>query len=163
MTPTPHSSMILSILVVRLLNKFGLLGWPLTKTFSPRIHELLFDLTGLTGTYSLIKKEEINRQSIVEINKDFLGYNITIPHKEKILHLDDTAIPSESVLEIGACNTVLNKNSKMYLYNTDFSGFKTYLDLVDFNFDKKSVLILGSGGSSRAIAYSLTLLSLIHI
>ena len=160
MTPTPHSSMILSILVVRLLNKFGLLGWPLTKTFSPRIHELLFDLTGLTGTYSLIKKEEINQQSIVEINKDFLGYNITIPHKEKILHLDDTAIPSESVLEIGACNTVLNKNSKMYLYNTDFSGFKTYLDLVDFNFDKKSVLILGSGGSSRAIAYSLTLLKI---
>ena len=80
MTPTPHSSMILSILVVRLLNKLGLLGWPLTKTFSPRIHELLFDITGLTGTYSLIKKEEINRQSIVEINKDFLGYNITIPH-----------------------------------------------------------------------------------
>ena len=76
MTPTPHSSMILSILVVRLLNKLGLLGWPLTKTFSPRIHELLFDLTGLTGTYSLIKKEEINRQSIVEINKDFLVFKI---------------------------------------------------------------------------------------
>tara|TARA_B100001094_G_scaffold125435_1_gene121407 strand:+ start:434 stop:1231 length:798 start_codon:yes stop_codon:yes gene_type:complete len=145
---------------VRLLNKLGILGWPLTKTFSPQIHKLLFDLTGLTGSYSLIKKEEINQQTISEINKDFLGYNITIPHKEKILLLDDTAIPSESVLEIGACNTVLNKNSKMYLHNTDFSGFKIYLDLVDFNFNKKAVLILGSGGSSRAIAYSLKLLNI---
>ena len=160
MIHTPHSLMTLSILAVRLLNKLGILGWPLTKTFSPQIHKLLFDLTGLTGSYSLIKKEVINQQTISEINKDFLGYNITIPHKEKILLLDDTAIPSESVLEIGACNTVLNKNSKMYLHNTDFSGFKIYLDLVDFNFNKKAVLILGSGGSSRAIAYSLKLLNI---
>ena len=160
MIHTPHSLMTLSILAVRLLNKLGILGWPLTKTFSPQIHKLLFDLTGLKGSYSLMKKEEINQQTISEINKDFLGYNITIPHKEKILLLDDTAIPSESVLEIGACNTVLNKNSKMYLYNTDFTGFKIYLDLVDFNFNKKAVLILGSGGSSRAIAYSLKLLNI---
>ena len=107
MIHTPHSLMTLSILAVRLLNKLGILGWPLTKTFSPQIHKLLFDLTGLTGSYSLIKKEEINQQTISEINKDFLGYNITIPHKEKILLLDDTAIPSESVLEIGACNLSL--------------------------------------------------------
>ena len=160
MIHTPHSLMTLSILAVRLLNKLGILGWPLTKTFSPQIHKILFDLTGLKGSYSLIKKEEINQQTISEINKDFLGYNITIPHKEKILLLDDTAMPSESVLEIGACNTVLNKNSKMYLHNTDFSGFKIYLDLVDFNFNKKAVLILGSGGSSRAIAYSLKLLNI---
>lgn len=142
------------------MNKLGILGWPLTETFSPQIHKLLFDLAGLTGSYSVIKKEEINQETISEINEDFLGYNITIPHKEKILFMDDTAILSKSVLEIGACNTVLNKNSQMYLYNTDFSGFKSYLDLVDFNFNKKAVLVLGSGGSSKAIAYSLKLLNI---
>ena len=141
------------------MNKFGVLGWPLTNTFSPQIHELLFVHTGIKGSYSSIREENINQETILKINQGFHGYNITIPHKEKILNLDDTAILSKSVLEIGACNTVLIKNSRMHLFNTDFSGFMDFLDLIDHNFNKKEVLILGSGGSSKAIAYSLKLLN----
>jgi len=155
----PHFLMILIKLVVRLLNNLGILGWPLIRTFSPQIHEILFNLADVRGSYSLIKQESIDKDKITQINQDFLGYNITIPHKEKILSLDKSAILSKSVQEIGACNTVLNKNSKMYLFNTDFSGFKTFLDLIDHKFDKKSVLILGSGGSSKALAYCLKLLN----
>ena len=142
------------------MNKFGVLGWPLTNTFSPQIHELLFVHTGIKGSYSTIREENINQETILKLNQGFHGYNITIPHKEKILNLDDTAILSKSVLEIGACNTVLIKNSRMYLFNTDFSGFRDFLDMIDHNFNNKEVLILGSGGSSKAIAYSLKLLNI---
>ena len=48
----------------------------------------------------------------------------------------------------------------MYLFNTDFSGFRDFLDMIDHNFNNKEVLILGSGGSSKAIAYSLKLLNI---
>ena len=48
----------------------------------------------------------------------------------------------------------------MHLFNTDFSGFMDFLDLIDHNFNNKEVLILGSGGSSKAIAYSLKLLNI---
>jgi shikimate dehydrogenase len=145
---------------LRLLNNLGILGWPLTKTFSPQIHELLFDYSGMRGSYNLIKKENIDKEIISKINQDFLGYNTTIPYKEKILSMDNTAILSKSVQEIGACNTVLNKNSKMFLFNTDFSGFKNFLDLINHSFDKKVVLILGAGGSSKSIAYCLRLLNI---
>lgn len=139
------------------MNKLGILGWPLTTTYSPLIHNKLFELSGLEGSYQIIKQEEINSQIILEINNDLLGYNITIPHKEKIIYLQKSAILSSSVKDIGACNTVLNRNSKIYLFNTDFSGFKTFLDLIQYDFGKKSVLILGSGGSAKAIAYTLKL------
>lgn len=139
------------------MNKLGILGWPLTTTYSPLIHNKLFELSGLEGSYQIIKQEEINSQIILEINNDLLGYNITIPHKEKIIYLQKSAILSSSVKDIGACNTVLNRNSKIYLFNTDFSGFKTFLDLIQYDFSKKSVLILGSGGSAKAIAYTLKL------
>ncbi len=140
------------------MNKLGILGWPLSTTYSPTIHELLFDLTGLDGSYHLIKEENISSKIISKINDEFLGYNVTIPHKEKILSVNENSILSNSVKEIGASNTVINKGSTMYLYNTDFSGFKTFLDIVDHNFGDKSVLILGHGGSAKAIAYCLKLL-----
>lgn len=143
------------------MNKLGILGWPLTTTYSPLIHNKLFELSGLEGSYQLIKQEEINSQIISEINNDLLGYNITIPHKEKIIYVQKSAILSSSVKDIGACNTVLNRNSKIYLFNTDFSGFKTFLDLIQYDFSKKSVLILGSGGSAKAIAYTLKLQNII--
>ena len=130
------------------MNKFGVLGWPLTNTFSPQIHELLFVHTGIKGSYSSIREENINQETILKINQGFHGYNITIPHKEKILNLDDSAILSKSVLEIGACNTVLIKNSRMHLFNTDFSGFMDFLDLIDHNFNNKEVLILSNNQDS---------------
>ena len=98
------------------MNKFGVLGWPLRKTFSPHIHKLLFEHTGIKGSYSSIREENINQETILKINQGFHGYNITIPHKEKILNLDDTAILSKSVLEIGASNTVLIKNSRISFF-----------------------------------------------
>tara|TARA_B100000902_G_scaffold150371_1_gene146920 strand:+ start:165 stop:953 length:789 start_codon:yes stop_codon:yes gene_type:complete len=142
------------------MTNLGILGWPLTKTYSPRIHELLFDLCGLQGSYQTIKHEFIDSKIISRINEDFLGYNVTIPHKEQIVSLDSSSILSDSVKAIGASNTVLNKNSKMYLFNTDFSGFKTFLNLIQYDFGKNSVLILGSGGSSKAIVYSLESMSI---
>jgi shikimate dehydrogenase len=137
------------------MNKLGILGWPLEKTYSPQIHKFLLDLCGLEGSYHTIKHEIINSKIISRINDDFSGYNVTIPHKEKIVSLNNTSILSDSVKAIGASNTILNKNSKTYLFNTDFSGFKTFLDLIQYDFGINSVLILGSGGSSKAIAYSL--------
>ena len=84
------------------MTNLGILGWPLTKTYSPRIHELLFDLCGLQGSYQTIKHEFIDSKIISRINEDFLGYNVTIPHKEQIVSLDSSSILSDSVKAIGA-------------------------------------------------------------
>ena len=85
------------------------------------------------------------------------------PIKETLINIFPTnpvaAMAEGNMLQV-IVYTVLIKNSRMYLFNTDFSGFRDFLDMIDHNFNNKEVLILGSGGSSKAIAYSLKLLNI---
>jgi len=130
--------------------KYGLIGEKLGHSFSKEIHNKLFDYD-----YELkeIPKDKID--SFLK-EKNFKAINVTIPYKETVIPYLDFI--SDTAKEIGAVNTVVNKDGKLYGYNTDFLGLKSLIDKNNILLEDKKVLILGSGGTSKtalAVAKSL--------
>ena len=138
------------------MNNFGILGWPLEKTFSPFIHKYLLDMTENDGNYEEFKIKNIDENNITNLNKKLDGYNITIPHKENILKLNINSLVDEHVKAIGATNTVKSDGETLEFYNTDFEGFLIFLNKINYDWQDKNILILGNGGSSKAIRYALS-------
>ena len=94
--------------------KYGLIGEKLTHSFSPEIHQKLGNYP-----YELV---ELNKEQIGAFmtEKDFAGINVTIPYKKEVIpYLDQI---SEEAKKIGAVNTVVNRNGKLYGYNIDYIG-----------------------------------------
>ena len=107
------------------MNKYGILGWPLERSYSPVIHTFLLKHVSIEGKYELIRMNEINNKNIDQINKSYSGYNITIPYKEKILEVCEEAHLDVHVKKIGSVNTVKNKDAitslkKTYYYKINF-------------------------------------------
>ncbi len=121
-------------------NKYCLIGKSLKHSFSPQIHAYLGDYD-----YSLVEVAKENLQSFVK-DKEYAGYNVTIPYKKDIIQYLDSV--QEVAKEIGAVNTVVNKNGKLIGYNTDFYGIVYSLKRADISLSNKKVMILGSGGTS---------------
>ena len=120
--------------------KYCLIGKSLKHSFSPQIHAYLGDYD-----YSLVEVAKENLQNFVK-SKEYAGYNVTIPYKRDIIeYLDDV---QDVAKEIGAVNTVVNKDDKLIGYNTDFYGIVYSLERVGINLKNKKVMILGSGGTS---------------
>lgn len=121
--------------------KYGLIGEKLGHSFSKEIHEML-------GKYQYELKE-VSKDEIDTFmkEKDFLAINVTIPYKETVIpyldYIDDKA------LEINAINTIVNKNGKLYGYNTDYYGLRSIIERNDISVKGKKVLILGTGGTSK--------------
>lgn len=130
--------------------KYGLIGEKLGHSFSKPIHEK-------TGGYEY-ELREIARGDLDAFMKEkaFLGINVTIPYKSDVIpYLDYIDPVAES---IGAVNTVVNREGKLYGYNTDFGGMKMLIEKQGFSYKNKKVLILGTGGTSKtatAVAKSL--------
>ena len=121
--------------------KYGLIGEKLGHSFSKEIHALLGDYE-----YELL---EIAREDldIFMKHRDFLGINVTIPYKEAVIpYLDWIHEPAR---EIGAVNTILNPDGKLYGYNTDYSGMRSLFDHAGIDAEGKKAVILGSGGTSK--------------
>lgn len=120
---------------------YGLIGERLSHSFSKTIHEAIFDYN-----YELC---EINREDLdLFLTKaEFKAINVTIPYKQDVIpylyEIDDVA------KKIGAVNTIVNKNGKLYGYNTDFLGLKALILRENISLKDKKVLILGSGGTSK--------------
>lgn len=143
--------------------QLGLLGYPLSHSLSPRIHAAALKSCGLEGDYTLFPispehqkdlKEFIDRVRRSEIH----GLNVTIPHKQNIIpYLDELTSTAQA---IGAVNTIYLQNGKLVGDNTDSMGFIADLDrfldhrksIID---NRKSALVLGAGGSARAVVYAL--------
>ena len=127
--------------------KYGLIGEKLGHSFSKEVHNKLFDYD-----YEL-KEIPQNELDLFLKQRAFKAINVTIPYKEKvILYLD---FISDIAKEIGAVNTVVNKNGKLYGYNTDFWGLKSLIQKSGISLKDKKVLILGSGGTSKT-AFAVT-------
>ena len=118
--------------------KYCLIGEKLGHSYSKIIHQM----QGLD--YSLVEVEKGKLGEFVSGCPD--GFNITIPYKKDILPYLDCV--DESALEIGSVNTVLKKDGKLYGYNTDIFGMEYAFKRAGINLKGKSVLILGSGGTS---------------
>ena len=115
--------------------KYCLIGKTLKHSFSPQIHAYLGDYD-----YTLVEVAEENLQSFVK-SKEYAGYNVTIPYKKDIIKYLDSV--EDVAKEIGAVNTVVNKNGKLVGYNTDFYGMNYALFRADISLLGKKVMILG--------------------
>ncbi len=130
--------------------QYGLIGEHLGHSFSKDIHENIADYT-----YEL---KELTPDSVGDYIKgrSFKGINVTIPYKQTVMpYLDEI---SEQALSIGAVNTVVNRDGKLYGYNTDFLGMVELIRHAGISIEGKKVLILGTGGTSKtakAVAESL--------
>ena len=123
--------------------KCGLVGKNVSNSLSPAIHKYF----GSYG-YSLFSVDESELLSILE-KKDFDGLNVTIPYKITVMpHLD---FISDEAKKIGSVNTIVNKNGALYGYNTDYFGFMKILEKIECNPKDKKVIVLGSGGASKAV------------
>ena len=121
--------------------KYGCIGKKLTHSFSKEIHEQLADYD-----YELIELTEEEVASFFT-KKEFAAVNVTIPYKQTVLpYLDDISPVAQ---RIGAVNTVVNKDGRLYGYNTDYYGMKALLERVGIGLQGKKVLILGTGGTAR--------------
>ena len=120
--------------------KYGLCGRTLKHSYSKIIHEKLGN-----NDYNLYSVEKDEFYEIME-SRLFTAINVTIPYKTDALELCD--VVSEEAKSIGSVNTVVNKDGKLYGYNTDYFGFVYMLKRAGIDLKNKKVLILGSGGTS---------------
>lgn len=130
---------------------YGLLGEKLSHSLSPKIHNTVFKELNIEGSYKLF---EIKREEISELPKalkllNIKGINVTIPYKEEIIPFLDEV--SKEALEIGAVNTIYLKENKLIGYNTDYFGFGKMLEMNNISVEGKDVVVLGTGGASKAV------------
>jgi shikimate dehydrogenase len=128
----------------------GIVGYPLEHTFSPRYFREKFVKEGLTDwSYEVFSMGVLDQiRSLAELHPGLRGFNVTIPHKENIIAFLDE-LDEEAEL-VGAVNTVKIKDGIWTGYNTDVIGLREAMsDWLD-NFLIRKVLILGSGGASKA-------------
>lgn len=134
----------------------GLLGNPLGHSFSPAMHNKAFETLGLNYFYLPIEvtAEDLPAVAAGIAKMNFAGYNITIPHKIRIMDCLDAIDPL--ALAIGAVNTVIVENGRTTGYNTDGEGFVQSLETeTGIAVGGKCYLIIGAGGAARAIAMTL--------
>ncbi|ERM83438.1 hypothetical protein P872_03400 [Rhodonellum psychrophilum GCM71 = DSM 17998] len=136
------------------MRKFGLIGFPLTHSFSKKYFTSKFEKEGLTDCqYDLFEIEhESLFPSIIGQNPELEGINVTIPYKEKIIPFLDALDPA--CAEIGAVNCIRIKEGKLTGFNTDYIGFKQSLEQWLGN-EKPKALVLGTGGASKAVVQAL--------
>ena len=139
---------------------YGLVGRNISYSFSKDYFSKKFELEDKTNcTYSNFDIDDIKElKSILHQNPNIKGLNVTIPYKENVMPLLDKL--HSKALKIGAVNTIkITKSGKLKGYNTDEYGFRKSL-LPHLKKQHKKALILGTGGASKAIAYSLKKLNI---
>ena len=133
--------------------RLGVLGEKLGHSLSPEIHADLLKQQHIDGVY---EKYEMTRDEVTHLfdfmkANELTGLNVTIPYKEDLYQMVD--VLDSHAKEIGAVNTVLLKDGVSYGYNTDYIGVTSMLEKAGFDLTVKNVVILGSGGSCRALIY----------
>ena len=133
--------------------RFAVLGQSLPHTWSPYIHNSLFDAAGLDAVYLPVPVPPERLGSVTDVFRScFSGFNVTIPYKEKILpFLDDI---DEAAQVCGAVNTVEIRNGRMIGHITDGLGMLRAIEERGVETHQADVLILGGGGAARVAGYA---------
>ena len=135
------------------MKRFGLIGDPLTHSFSKKYFTDKFYKEGLTDhIYDLFPIPSIDDlPAVLSANKDLVGLNVTIPYKQQVLkYLDSSNLPDG----VEACNCIKIANGKLTGNNTDITGFqKSFSTLLKSH--HKRALVLGNGGAAVAVTYVL--------
>lgn len=132
----------------------ALIGNPVEHSLSPAIHNAAFQHLGLNYAYVAFKVEDVEGALRgIRALTGIRGVSVTIPHKVAVLpHLDEVAPTARN---IGAVNTIVSDRGRLTGYNTDASGALAALRAGNAPVDGARVLVLGSGGAARAIAFAL--------
>lgn len=124
--------------------EYGLIGEHLGHSYSKLIQEKLLD----NYTYEI---QEVSKEDLDSFMKkrEFKAINVTIPYKRAVIpYLEEM---DQAARKIGAVNTIVNRNGKLYGYNTDYYGFRYMVETHGISLKGKKVLVLGNGGASQAI------------
>ena len=132
-----------------------LIGWPAAHSRSPLIHHYWLRALEIEGGYSI---ESVPPEGVAEFvmnlsKHGYIGGNVTIPHKERVLNL---TAPDQRARAVGAANTLWYDHGTLRSTNTDIEGFVDNLDHCADDWDHaEDALVLGAGGSSRAVVFGL--------
>ncbi len=133
----------------------GIFGDPIAHSLSPAMHNPAFVKYGLDFAYVPLQVKPPDLEKAVDALRlfNFRGANITLPHKQKILpYLDEV---SEISRLMGAVNTVVNEDGKLFGTTTDAEGFLMGFHEAGHRFLNRTVAILGNGGSARTLIFAL--------
>ncbi|MDB9971091.1 shikimate dehydrogenase [Alphaproteobacteria bacterium] len=135
----------------------GIIGSPIKHSLSPIIHRYWMDMHNIVSSYDIYepKKHELSSFLKGMSRNNIEGINVTIPFKRDVMkHLDTI---SEEALALGAVNTIKLEDNKLFGYNTDTHGFMQHLktSAPEWKEKKGGTVILGAGGASRAVIWSL--------
>jgi shikimate dehydrogenase len=133
-----------------------LIGHPVAHSLSGAMQQAAFDALGVDAKYEMWDRAPIAlSDAIGEVRgDDFLGANVTIPHKERVVPLVDRL--TEEAHATGAVNTVTREAKRLVGHNTDVAGFRVALDrLVGKQKMPKQAVVLGAGGGARAVLFGL--------
>ena len=133
----------------------GIIGDPVEHTMSPVMHNTAFKELGIDYRYVSfrVRQEEVGKAIEGMRSLDIRGLNVTIPHKVAVIPFLDKLDPLAET--IGAVNTIVNDDGVLTGYNTDATGFLQALRGKGVEPAGKKIVILGAGGASRAISFSL--------
>ncbi len=132
----------------------GLLGNPVEHSLSPAIHNAAFQKLGLNFVYLAFKVVDLDgAMRGIRALGNLRGFSVTIPHKVAVIPLLDEV--ETTAKHIGAVNTIVVEAGKLTGYNTDASGALRALRDGVGNLKNQRVVMLGSGGAARAIAFAL--------
>lgn len=131
---------------------YGLIGYPLSHSFSGKWFGEKFSREQIDATYTLIPLEDKNALYDWFGKNQLDGFNVTIPYKESILNLLDEI--DDEAQKVGAVNCVIRQHQAFIGYNTDIIGFEMSLMRWDLP-EKIQALVFGSGGASKAVQYVL--------
>lgn len=139
------------------MKTYGLIGKPLSHSFSPRFFAEKFRQEGINDAeYCLFPLSQIEDFEALRQQNNLAGLNVTIPYKQAIIPYLSSL--SDEALAVGAVNTIAFEQGKLVGYNTDVYGFAASLQRaveVHGQWDKTAALILGTGGASLAAQYVL--------
>lgn len=148
------------------IKKVAVLGFPISHSLSPRIHNFWIKKYNILAEYMAIEVKPENLKQFIDLmpQNGFIGCNLTIPLKEKALEIMANVDPFAKF--ISAINTIIIKDGYFFGTNTDFVGFARSLKegaekfYSNYNFTDKTALVLGAGGAAKAVIFALLSMNL---
>lgn len=134
-----------------------IIGWPIEHSRSPLIHQTWLAHYGLQGSYTrqAVKPDDVAAFLSSLKEQNFVGCNVTVPHKEAAFEAADVRHPAAQA--VGAANTLWIEDGQLHATNTDTYGFMAYLEQKAPTWSDNSgkVVVFGAGGAARGIIFGL--------
>ncbi|MEM2099002.1 MAG: shikimate dehydrogenase, partial [Candidatus Bathyarchaeia archaeon] len=133
----------------------GVIGDPIQHTLSPAMHNAAFSHLKLDYIYLAFRVQAADLENAIRGIRSLgvRGLNVTMPHKTAVTAYLDKI--DSTVKFLGSANTILNKDGKLYGFNTDGEGALRALKASGVDLNGKTVLLLGAGGAAKAIAHAI--------